>query len=480
MYRVVIVDDEEPVLNSFEFIFEKHVIDFTICGKARNGNDAIKIVKDLIPDLVFMDIEMPGINGLDVIKQLQLWVPKTLFILSTAYERFDIAQKAITTGVFDYLVKPVSKNQILQELDKVRLELDKRNEFEKLKNESLKQVIEQNNEKDENFLNSIIWNSISENNWLDAKERNNIQYDSGSIIIIETLSNINDLLRVKTYKEISQKIKFRYTSLSTISGDKLIILISTDSNKTRINDYVNRVLSEINSITFHLGQGEIYNFIELNKSYKEALFSLDNEISCYNSNDLLNIYNELIFSSKEHGLMVFEEYWKWVFTNNNFEVAKGIMISLFTLLMFKIEKERIDIAEEIIPIDSIEKWKKWSLDAIDKFYLLLNNDKLATMPKPLKIALNYIKDNFADSLQLSSVAEICSVSSSHLSRLFTEHLGTKFIDYLNVYRIERATELLKNSNLSIKEAAFSVGYNDPNYFSRIYRKYMGVSPSEID
>ncbi len=118
MYQVMIVDDEEPVLDSFAYILEKDVTDFALCGKARSGIEAVNMIQKLSPDLVFMDIQMPGIDGLEAIRQVRQLVPNTIFILATAYERFDIAQKAIPLGVFSYMVKPVSRKMLLDELIK--------------------------------------------------------------------------------------------------------------------------------------------------------------------------------------------------------------------------------------------------------------------------------------------------------------------------------------------------------------------------
>ena len=109
MFRVLIVDDEEPVLDSLAYLLETHCSDFPLAGKARSGYEAIRLMHELRPDVVFMDINIPGIDGMEVIAEVHPAFPETVFILSTAYERFDIAQRAIPLGIFAYLVKPVSK-----------------------------------------------------------------------------------------------------------------------------------------------------------------------------------------------------------------------------------------------------------------------------------------------------------------------------------------------------------------------------------
>jgi two-component system response regulator YesN len=125
MYRVLIVDDEEPALDSFTFMLQG-TTDFTVIGKARSGYEALALIHEQKPELVFMDINIPGIDGLEVIEDVHQKFPGMIFILSTAYERFDLAQRAIPLGVFAYLVKPISKKTFLSSLERVREYLDVR------------------------------------------------------------------------------------------------------------------------------------------------------------------------------------------------------------------------------------------------------------------------------------------------------------------------------------------------------------------
>ncbi|MDA3812139.1 MAG: AraC family transcriptional regulator [Spirochaetaceae bacterium] len=168
-------------------------------------------------------------------------------------------------------------------------------------------------------------------------------------------------------------------------------------------------------------------------------------------------------------------------------MAKGKMVALFTLLLQDMDNHilirsnfDIDPAEEIMPLDTIEEWQKWAAEAMKELFNLLELQRSQTYPKPLKKALTYIAENYHNQLQLTSVADECLVTGSYLSRLFSEHLDTKFIDYVNRYRINQAVILLRDKNISIKEVSYLVGYQDPNYFSRIFRKFMGFSPSDLE
>jgi two-component system response regulator YesN len=101
----------------------------------------------------------------------------------------------------------------------------------------------------------------------------------------------------------------------------------------------------------------------------------------------------------------------------------------------------------------------------------------AQWPAVLKQAVQYIDSHYAQPLQLTAVAERCNVSAGYLSRLFSEHLGVSFNDHLNAVRLDIAERLLREGEQPVKEIAYSVGYHDPNYFSRIFKKFKGTSPT---
>jgi two-component system response regulator YesN len=92
-------------------------------------------------------------------------------------------------------------------------------------------------------------------------------------------------------------------------------------------------------------------------------------------------------------------------------------------------------------------------------------------------AMEYIHEHYAEPIQLSSAAEAAKVSATYLSRLFSEYIQSTFIDYVTALRIEQAEKLIRETRLNIKEVAFAVGFQDANYFSKIFRKITGLPPS---
>ena len=120
MLKILIADDEQPVLDGLQFLIKKHFEDMTVCAAARNGREAMELVRLHQPDIVLMDVRMPGISGLDAIRDLRQSFPQMVFILVTAYERFEIAKEAMDLGVQDYILKPLSREALIQVLQRAR------------------------------------------------------------------------------------------------------------------------------------------------------------------------------------------------------------------------------------------------------------------------------------------------------------------------------------------------------------------------
>lgn len=176
MYRVLIVDDEEPVLDSFAYMLETRRDDFALVGKARSGYEALQLIRELRPDLVFMDINIPGVDGLEVIAAVHERLSGAIFVLSTAYERFDLAQRAIPLGIFAYLVKPVSKKTFLATLDAAKDAFERREPPSAGRSGDLAE---------RRFLKETIWKEMSADEWERCRETFSFHSDKGVVCIVE-------------------------------------------------------------------------------------------------------------------------------------------------------------------------------------------------------------------------------------------------------------------------------------------------------
>ena len=491
MYNVLIVDDEEPVLDSYEHMLSRRE-DMVLCGKARTGLEALSVVQSTHPDLVLMDIGMPGIDGLKTIEELQKQYPEVLYVVSTAYERFDIAKRAIPLGLFRYLVKPVSKRTFFLMLDDAKNELDMRRRKVVSHMDDLKKAADIHAWEQKNFLSLISWKTLDEGEWQQYRELFHLNGDSAMVCMVST-SGYDEVSGI--YEMLVNQLRYKYQILSSESLGKLMILIFDGDSATRIEHAVTQAARAAfpEGLHYTLGFGSMQRYDRLLDSFQEALSSIDAEV--FDAGEL-----------KEEGLLLkelrssvarlddlsqiqerFEKVSDLYLLRGPFDIAKGKLIRVFTLLFDDMESVLPGPGTRQVPFDFIrEIWQladrnEWMLWSERMLSFILERSKLYRMehrPLPLRRAIAYLDEYYRKPLQLTEVADSCGVSPSYLSRLFSDHMKSSFIDYLTGVRIQQAKQLMKAGGHSIKEISYDVGYQDPNYFSKIFRKFCGISPTQ--
>ncbi|MDR2900401.1 MAG: response regulator [Treponema sp.] len=477
MYRVLIVDDEDPVLESYEFLLKNNAPDFELVGKASTGFDAMKLIHELKPDVVFMDINIPGIDGMQVISNVSSQFPSTIFILSTAYERFDLARKAISLGVFAYLVKPVSKKTFLETLALARVALE--DYSVPVHNETPVLTEEQ-------FVGEIIWNRIGEAEWLHYKALYSFESDKGIVCMIE-LENEN------LYDVIAEKISFRHRCLWTLRLGQAVFFIPEDTSRESFSSYIKDVIKDCvpASVFCVSGVGEPHPSHEIYLSCNEALEDLRKkknraDVQLRERLRIIQLRRKIGISPKNEVTDVYNSLWEEIFSSHDFVLAKAKMASVFMFLIddsigaysrHSEEFPPFHAVEEIMKIGNIDEWKKWSQVSFGKMMDICSLRYSGKFPLPLMNAMEYVHEHYAEPIQLSSAAEAAKVSSTYLSRLFSEYIQCTFIDYVTALRIEEAEKLIREARMNIKEVAFAVGFQDANYFSKIFRKITGLPPS---
>lgn len=476
MYTILIVDDEEPVLESYSFIIEHSDMDFQLAGKARSGTEAVSKIYQLKPDVVFMDISMPGMDGIEVITQVHSFFPNMLFVLSTAYERFDLAQKAIPLGIFDYLVKPVSKKTLISTLSNLQDVLLKRASNSK-----------ENEEKRNTFFSKAIWNPISDDDWQAYKELFKFSHSQFAAVLIQC--------NPQFYSEITKSLTFRYNLYDGKYLSFLLLLfpkenvlegtLFADIEKTIRNAIPENEEAFISSGNFEDGKNIYISCQQALKNITGQKDSILKKEQLFISQIRKNIQS---CTDTEQNFSQFCTFWNFIFSFYDFPTALSKMTGFFYLLSDDLfhnystaenENPIIDFAFEIMSLKNIREWEEWSKQAFFSICSTYHNTRNENLPQQLLKAIQIINENYKSQIQLSSLASEIGISEAYLSRLFSEYIHKSFIDYLTELRISKAQELLLSKKISIKEVSFEVGYQDPNYFSKIFKKIMGCSPKDF-
>jgi two-component system response regulator YesN len=492
MFSVLIVDDEEPVLDSYEFMLKNYTPSpglgpssgeertFVLAGKARSGYEALSLIHEKTPDIVFMDNNIPGIDGLSVIEDVYKKFPRTVFIVSTAYERFDLAQRAVPLGIFAYLVKPISKRTFYDILERALDELASRPVGD----------VRGGDRKTE-FFRKDIWAAMSEETWGRYRQELGLPSDKGMAVIVQLEKDQEKLCALA-----AERFSYRHFCLYDLMLSRCIFLLSEnlDLNGENAKRHIGEILEEVfaGEPPWYWGAGGVYGGPELYKSCAEALAELEKRRNEADTGlrerlRIKELRQKIGIEAPEEVRALFTGIWETAFAGD-FELGKIKRASVFTRLLDDItgalgaaaeEKPLCRPAVEIAKLPDIGAWKQWAAINFDKLLLKAGERRAGNFPQALVKALAFIQGHYGEGIQLGDAAEYAMVTPAHLSRLFSEHLKTNFIDYITALRIDEAERLLKETAMTIKDVAFAAGYQDPNYFSKIFKKITGKLPTEV-
>lgn len=523
MYRILLADDEGIMLMSLRKIIEGNFEgDFEI-ETAKTGTMAVSMALNFHPDIVFMDIHMPGINGIDAIKEIKEKYPDILFVVITAYDKFDYAKEALSLKVFEFIMKPVSKSMVIDIVNRciAKIQMERKNRMDNLKiREKLDTVIPI---LENGFISNIILPDAPEVEVEHYRELLEITQDNAYIIMLQFGEENKDEILTNTvgmgvraqryYGKMRETIcEYFDAVVGPIAGNSIIIYIPCEKDNISYDERVKiiedaremrKALSQVFDAKFRVGIGGPKNILLQAQSLYEAKRALSDgksriahfedlpEISQQNTDYPVDteekIYDFLQQNEEEKMVEQVEKLFMWYQQNRQNELnevrMKGIEIaitasresrSLIKDTKGVMESDYLKEVMECQDVFGVQNWIETKLIA-----MLRSQNNLSKTETAIEKAILYIRDNYDKDISLNDVAEVVNISPYYFSKLFKEEKGTNFIDYITKIRIERAKELLKDPERSIKEVCVLSGYANPNYFSRIFKKQEGITPTEF-
>lgn len=523
----MVVDDEQIVIESVKFIVKKEISNIQVVKTAANGREAIQAASEVKPDIVLMDIRMPGINGIEAIKEIKKTYSDVKFVIVSAYEQFDFAKQAVELGVVDYLMKPVNKTKLISTLNKITNELDIEKQKEEIQLDNIEKYKKALTVLEQGFIYSILFNKEYGTDLMKYKEILGLSGSTGYIMILKmtdkkTEKGISTGLKShKIYTEFKNILKYKTRCVvGPIMVDRIIAYIQ-DAN---VDEYDHRIeairLSEMlvekielkePEVKLQVAIGSVRSDNELIYSYEEAIKAL----RAINDNTVIHI------SDVTGNIMDYE---------NDFRVEEGrlinalesgakdsIMVILHALFNkcelagfnsqcdFKSNKSRSKLIElmvvahriaaemdvsqdsylryedyiaEMLAIDNYDKFKKWFIERMSYIANKILIARESSVSEIIFQANNIIKENYKEDISLDGISRQLGISPQYFSRLYKNETGKNFIEYLTEIRIHKAKKLMKENSYSVKEICYMVGYSDPNYFSRLFKKQEGKSPTD--
>lgn len=512
MIKVLLIDDEPFVTKALRVLIDWEKYGFTICGEAGDGENGLKIIEELKPDLVITDIRMPKMDGLELIKYCSKNLKRrTKFIILSGYGDFKYAQQAMKYGVKDYLLKPIDEDELIEMLISIKAEIE-----EELKQQLLleKGNIITINRNIENILKgcgdcnceSLITKELM------IKPGEALRY---IVIKIHGEAEINSEYELEGKEEIYSILKekfniqvFKFTNnyIKALIKDSGLKINSMTQNLKELISLFMKVFGLKVSL---LISGRIDEIIKLNEAYNQMktiitykFYEDDKNLVFYE--DVMNIdFNyrfekalavgglvEAIEKGERESIKAsINEIFNQFHENfSAFEVIKTYINNLIVELIKIVNDIGSDDAKEFILecstiVDSIEasnfaKVKEATMNlclkSIDYIYSL-KSDNIKGAMKDIE---RFIKQHYMEDINLKLISQKFYMNSVYLGQQFKKCFGTYFNDYLNEIRITEAKKLLTRTNKRVYEIAQCVGFKNTDYFVGRFEKCTNMTPSE--
>ncbi|HOJ10449.1 MAG TPA: response regulator [Clostridiales bacterium] len=494
MYKVFIADDESMVVKSLKASIKWSEYGFEIVGEAYNGIEAYNEITSLKPDIVFTDIRMPGINGLELIKKVREENINTCFVVISGYAEFAYVQKALNYGALGFCLKPFDENEIIGVLNKAK-DVIKKSRI--LIEAELLTIIDDNSsfgrDRKAKILDILGVEKIKETgiqalvtigcNTICIPEINSISLRIGKNKNAYILSGSNSPESIKGYLA-------RYPGMHGDrdpksvgnSGNLAEALRNNTLQKSLIgaglsgvyysSDHLHDIIDEASVAAyqyFMTGDSDVYQYTEpeqdelgfvlmqlQNSIVKEEAALIQDAFSmvekvfaegAYNIKHAFQVYNIVTHSFYSHDSVKSGEYiFDYEQLTNSYKNFTEMLENLSRQLV-----ENAGIVQELTAQD-------------------ITNETF----RPI---LQYVNENYCKDTSLSDISEIFTVNPSYISQLFKKQTGITFTEYLTNLRVGHACNLLKSTCFSINEIAEKAGFNDYYYFTRVFKKVTGMTPT---
>lgn len=493
---VVVAEDEPIILNNISKKVESSVDYIHVIGKAVNGLKVLELFKTQVPDILITDIEMPGMNGLELIEQVKKKYPSVHIVILSGYNNFEYARAAIQYGVKEYILKPVSQSDLSASLLKLSETIlyEKQRKDRNILSMTLsgpeENVIPSHYFEGKHFILSLITigNLPSQyaipqfsNDSLSLWEKVNFQEylnDSESLkhfwLIDETYQLQKFIILHTDVKEINTKFinlsLFKY--LSNCLGDVPFHLVTSDSTIP---------YTDIWSTAKYLRQSTKYSVTMCANSY--TLLSQDRENSFWSSKEQRIKIDFLYQINTLHQLLKYVEDTLTQYIQQQIpqHYTDNFIYEVYQILplLFSIPKEACQLAMNST-LFSLHAYRT-AAQLCAAITVSLKNLHRNFSPEMTSDSLyekicQYIDSNYTQKITSEDLQKRYGYTPSYINRIFKKEGGTSPLQYLTSRRIEHAKELLKQ-NMDIKNIALLVGYDDARYFSRVFKNETGVIPS---
>lgn len=529
MLKVFLVEDEFVVREGIKKNINWEANGYEFCGEASDGELAFPMIQKLKPDIVITDIRMPFMDGLELSRLLKKEMPWIEIIILTGHQEFEYAKEGIKLGVAQYLSKPISGDDLLREVGEVAVKIAQKHREQEIQEKYRREMEENFLKEQKELFGYLVTGSKSVTELLELGEKLGMDLSAMwyNLVLVKTQSMnhaqdeySNSLIeieaRLKRLDESMQVLPFD----RNLEGKAILIRADSEEELQQIQtDYLGKmknILNEYKNIRYFGGIGVPVNRLrELSVSYERAshafahrylivdsriVSSEDIEQGTYACQDEFHIHD---VNTKQIGRNKIKEFLKLgekaevIYFVDEFFKALGIgamksnmfrqyitMDTYFCVIDFveglQLLRDEIEAPDVMSgALQSQESAIQYVSRIITKAIELREKKASNRYGDIVDEVMSYIEKNYAqEELSLNTLASHVNFSPNHLSMIFSQQTGQTFIKYLTDFRMNKAKELLRCTNKRSSVIAMEVGYKDSHYFSYLFKKTQGMTPTQ--
>lgn len=501
MYRVMIIDDEEPIREGLKTLIDWSSCGFEIVGEAADGRQALAHVPLLHPDVIITDIQMPEINGLELVRQLQHEGFAGFFILVSGFAEFSYAQAAIRYGVKSYLLKPLDERALVGELYSIRKELEKTAAKQlggQISSLSMEKLTER-------FITGLLpleeVRSLLDPKWVSPGAQ------GMQVILIRYSIPYENTEKYHALKEEMMPFLNANRLHYLFSGNKMFALLSVNQahTNTLIFHRLKQQLEETLDLYVEISIGcRVFSPEELPSSYQSA-DGLFDKLFLYGYKGLVSAETipgpsaaalpaaqssePLILAIEYNNLpdinSALEQFQNYFIEKNLSEMeVKTEYINLFLHITDHFLSAYPDIRPEFYDKQGFieQAYLKNSIMELNaelkaRFASLSTSLEQFHPDNIMEKMIYYIDCNYSKNISITTISQYLHYNRTYLGRKFKKYTGDFFNDYLDKVRVSKAKELLQKG-YKVYQVAEMVGYSNVDYFNAKFRKYENIPPSQ--
>ena len=500
---LIIVDDEEIILQHTVLKIQTVAPLCRIVATAKDGVEALELVRLHRPNIVITDIKMPHMDGLELAKSIRNMFPNIYVVIVSGFSDFQYARQAIKYAVFDYLLKPVETEKLRDVLSEINRELETANN-RNIRSFTVLRPGKQNDRKQQvlkgdmfglfffNFYNLCFDESDATLTEQYRKELTSLNWDK--------ILGINDGF-----------IKDSVIGDEYMPNQKSVTIAFSSEDRVKLPDLAGtlreRFQTEYSALPVNIichnepiKRSDIWLYSKrLRNAMNTAIIACNPQIIIMEEQEFINGNDEVTDALKQQ---VENKIKAFLTSKDKQELKKElckVFLCLATLPQKKVEKvisyilsrleyhlgnydlersemTQMELFRALSLSQTVQDIEQKFIECIDTMlYQGAQDCRRSDVPNRL---LDYVDRNYVAIDSIEELAEVFCYNTTYLSRLFKKISGTTLSKYIMIKRIEAAKKLLKSSDVSVGTVSEMVGYQDQQYFSRVFRSFMGMSPSE--